>query len=90
MIITNAESERSNSRGLINKSKEEQEEDTKNDNDNNNNSNNKKGRESNSDWNSSHAQGSLRESPVAVALVNLDLLQGCGLRNFVPQLALQV
>ena len=31
LIINNAESERSNSRGVINKSKEEQEEDTKND-----------------------------------------------------------
>ena len=41
MIINNPESKRSNSRGLIIKSKEEQEEDKKNDNDNNNSSNNK-------------------------------------------------
>ena len=43
-----------------------------------------------SDWNSSHSYEGLCESPVAVAFVTLDLLQCCGLRNYVPQLALQV
>ena len=74
---------------MINKSKEEQEEDTKNDNDNNNNSNNKKIEQATL-VRTAHILREVFAKVLAVALVTLDLLQGCGLRNFVPQLALQV